>query len=216
MIGEPDGVLADRSLLIEMRRKTEEDIVEHFRSREVQPRADALRERLEQCAAEYEQAATAIYSVIEPLDIKNDRMADLLMPLQTVLSIEGYGLDTLFAYAASLEERDKREESQSWGVKLLTACREIFESEKDISFMPTTTLIENLASRTEEIWHRWNRGEGMTPEALAHLLRPYKIRPTHNKDKTQRGYYVNDFSDAFERYLLPLEKPSSPSNVSKP
>ncbi len=63
MIGEPDGVLADRSLLIEMRRKTKEETVERFRSREVQPRADALRKSLEQWAADYEKTATAVLSL---------------------------------------------------------------------------------------------------------------------------------------------------------
>lgn len=224
-IGEPDAILADRSLPIEMTRKTGEDVVQRFHMREVQPRAQAIRDRLERWAKENEENAAEVYSsMIEPLDIANDRMEDLLMPLQTVLvwddvlsggsGVEAQSLNTLSAYAASLEERDKRQESQSWGVQLLTACREIFESEKDTSFMPTTTLIENLVSRTEEPWHRWNRGEGMNPEALAKLLRLYKIRPTHNKDKTQRGYYVSDFSDVFERYLLPLEKPSSPSSSS--
>ena len=222
-IGEPDAILADRSLPIEMKRKTGQDVVQRFHIREVQPRAQALRDRLERWAKENEENAAEVYSsMIEPLNIANDRMEDLLMPLQTVLvwddmlsggsGVEAQSLNTLSAYATSLEERDKSEESQSWGVRLLTACREIFESEKDTSFMPTATLIVNLVSRTEEPWHRWNRGEGMTPEALAKLLRLYKIRPTHNKDKTQRGYYVSDFSDAFERYLLPLEKPSNPSS----
>jgi hypothetical protein len=222
-IGEPDAILADRSLPIEMTRKTGQDVVQRFHMREVQPRARTLRDRLERWAKENEENAAEVYSsMIEPLNIANDRMEDLLMPLQTVLvwddvlsggaGVEAQSLNTLSAYATSLEERDKRQESQSWGVQLLTACREIFESEKDTSFMPTTTLIENLVSRTDEPWHRWNRGDGMNPEALAKLLRPYKIRPTHNKDKTQRGYYVSDFSDAFERYLLPLEKPSNPSS----
>jgi hypothetical protein len=217
MIGEPEGVLADRSLLVEMRRKTKEETVERFRSREVQPRADALRKSLEQWAADYEQAATAIYPYIEPLDIENDRMADLLMPLQTVLLLDGdERRDTLSAYAASLEEREKRPESQSWGIKLLTSCREIFDGEEDTTFIATADLIERLVSRTEEIWHRWNRGQGMTDEALANLLRPYGIRPTHNKTKTKRGYYVSDFQDAFQRYLVSLEKPSSPSIPSSP
>ncbi|MEA2599772.1 MAG: hypothetical protein QOF89_764 [Acidobacteriota bacterium] len=215
-IGEPDAILADRSLPIEMKRKTGEDVVQRFHMREVQPRAQVLKDRLERWASENEVDAVEIYAVIDPLGIANDRMEDLLMPLQAVLMLDNYynGLDTLSAYATSLDERDKRQESQSSGVQLLAACREIFESEKDTSFMPTTTLIENLVSRKEEPWHRWNRGEGMNPEALAKLLRPYKIRPTHNKDKTQRGYYVSDFFDAFERYLLPLEKPSSPSSPS--
>lgn len=216
MIGEPEGVLADRSLLVEMRRKTEEDIVQHFRLREVQPRADALREKLEQWAADNEQAATTIYSTIEPLGIENDRMADLLMPLQTVLSIDGGdGLDTLSAYATHLDERDKRPESQSWGVRLLAACREIFDGEEENAFIPTLTLIEHLISRSEEIWSRWNRGEALNSEALAKLLRPYDIRSAPNKKRKQRGYYVSDFQDAFERYLIPLERPSSPSRPSR-
>jgi len=211
-IGEPDGVLADRSLPIEMKRKTEQDIVQRFRMREVQLRAKALRKRLEQWAADNERAATTIYSTIEPLDIENDRMADLLMPLQAVMSIDGGdGLDTLSAYATHLEERDKRPESQSWGVRLLAACREIFDGEEDNAFIPTSTLIEHLISQSEEIWSRWNRGEGMNPEALAKLLRPYDIRSAQNKKRTQRGYFVGDFQEAFERYLVPLEKPSKPS-----
>jgi hypothetical protein len=216
-IGEPDGVIADRSLPIEMKRKTEKDIVQRFRPREVQPRAKALRERLEQWATDNEQEATTIYSLIEPLDIENDRMADLLMPLQTVIFLDGEARpDMLSAYTASLDERDKRQESQSWGVRLLSACREIFEGEEDNAFIPTSTLIEHLVSRTEEPWHRWNRGQGMTDEALANLLRPYGIRPTHNKLKTKRGYFEGDFQEAFERYLAPLEKPSNPSIPSSP
>jgi hypothetical protein len=216
-IGEPDGVLADRSLPIEMKRKTEQDTVIRFRSREVLPRAKAIRDRLETWTEETEKQAVEVYSSIEPLDIENDRMADLLMPLQTVLRLTGgEGLETLSAYAASLDERDKRPESQSWGVRLLTACREIFEAEEDNAFIPTSALIERLVSRSEEIWSRWNRGDGMNPEALAKLLRPFGISSQQNKKRTQRGYFLADFQDAFERYLVPLEKPSNPSILSSP
>lgn len=210
-IGAPDGVLADRSLPIEMKRKTSES-VQRFLMREVQPRAEALRKKLEQWAKDNESFVAEIYPGIDTLDIENDRMADLLLPLQAALLLDGNERrDILLAYATSLEERDKRPESQSPGVRLLTACREIFDGEKDTSFIPTDVLIERLVSRTEEPWHRWNHGHGMTDEALANLLRPYGIRPTHNKAKTKRGYYVSDFQDAFERYLIPLEKPSKPS-----
>lgn len=198
-IGEPDGVLADRSLPIEMRRKTDSDSVQRLRMREVQPRAAAILERLEQWAGKKE-IAEVIYSRINPLDIENDRMADLLMPLQAVLLLDGRqdGLATLSAYALSLEERDKRQESQSWGVRLLTACREIFGEE---SFIPTASLIDQLIARDEEPWQRWNKGYGMNPESLAKLLRPYGITPQHNKTRTQRGYFASDFEEAWGRYL---------------
>jgi hypothetical protein len=54
----------------------------------------------------------------------------------------------------------------------------------------------------------------MNPEALAKLLRPYDIRSAPNKKRKQRGYFVGDFQEAFERYLVPLEKPSNPSRPS--
>lgn len=214
-IGEPDSVLADRSLPIEMKRKTEQDIVQRFRMREVLPRAKALRARLEKWAQDLEEAAAIIYSSVEPLEIENDRMADLLMPLQAVIQLEDDGrLDILSAYAINLEERDKRPESQSWGVRLLAACRDIFEGEEDNAFISTSTLIKHLVSRSEEIWSRWNRGEGINPEALAKILRPYDIRSTQNKKRTQRGYFVGDFQEAFKRYLAPLE--SRPTRLSRP
>lgn len=216
-IGEPEGVLGDRSLLIEMRRKTDSDSVQRLRMREVRPRATAIRERLRQWAADNEEFADIIYPHIKPLDIENDRMIDLLMPLQVVLYLDDRrdGLATLSAYALSLEERDKRQESQSWGVRLLTACREIFDGE---SFIPTATLIEQLIARDEEPWHRWNRGDGMNPESLAKLLRPYGITPQHNRTRTQRGYFASNFEEAWGRYLpsLPLESPSNPSKMSTP
>ena len=217
-IGEPEGVLADRSLPIRMRRKTKEDIVQRLRLREVEPRARALRKRLEQWAEESEKDARDVYSWIDPLEIENDRMADLLMPLQTVLVLEGGDQeDILTMYAATLDERDQKQESQSWGVRLLRACREIFHEVKS-SFIPTATLIEKLKAREEEPWYRWNKGEGITPESLAKLLRPYDVNPQHNKTRTQRGYHASDFGEAWTRYLpyLSPETPSKPSNPSSP
>jgi hypothetical protein len=201
-IGEPDAILADRSLPIEMKRKTDSDFVQSFRMREVQPRAKALRDRLEQWAADNVEEAIRIYSEIEQLDIENDRRADLLLPLQTVLRIDDPDkLGALSAYADNLDERDKGPESQSPEVRLLTACREIFDGEKDATFISTPVLIKRLVSRTEEPWHRWNRGQAISGEALANLLRRYDIRPTHNRARTKRGYYVSAFQDAFNRYL---------------
>lgn len=212
LIGPLDGVLADRSIPIEMVRKTERDQVQRYRSRIVEPRGKELHDELEAWAAVRKGYVSAWYGIIDPFDIDNDRMADLLMPLQAVLqAVSMEGIKALEEYARDLDDRDRRQGTQSDGVRLLAACWEILKGQ---SFIPTAILISALKERSEEPWQRWDKGDGMSPEALASLLRPYGIRPQHNKEKTQRGYYASDFADAWDRYLTPLESPSGPSNLS--
>ncbi len=102
MIGEPDGVLADRSLPVSMRRRTSYDVIKRYRSRDVETRGKEIRERLAGWAKEYKEGAAELYECIEPFEIENDRMAELLLPLQCVSMLAGDGIDELERYAASL------------------------------------------------------------------------------------------------------------------
>jgi hypothetical protein len=223
-IGPPDGVLADRCLPIQMERKTAADHVQRYRSRVVEPRGQELHARLETWAVENLGRARKLYSQMWTFDIANDRMAELLVPLMTVLGIAGglKALNRLREYADLLEARDREQEMQTPGVRLLLACRELF-GERDLlgnkrRFLMTATLIAGLVERLEEPWCRWNKGQPITDEAVARLLRPYGIRPGHDKSRTFRGYYACHFEEAWNRYLPPIppETPSNPSNPSDP
>ncbi len=217
MIGDVDGVLADRSISISMRRmvKNQDHEVERFIYRKVEARAAEIKSKLEEFAKEFSEKAADLYSEMEPFNIDNARMADLLTPLQVVLTLDNPGnLDILLAYAQSLEEAEKRKESQTPKVKLLRACREIY-TEEDVPFMETKILIDHLIARTEEPWVRWNKGAGMSPESLALLLRPFGISSGHNRARTKRGYYRQDFEEAWKSYLPPLKNLSNPSKPSR-
>ena len=55
------------------------------------------------------------------------------------------------------------------------------------------------------------------------MLRPFKIRPKEVRvgDETKQGYHVDQFEDAFARYLPPLypkqaEHPEQPHRKAKP
>lgn len=214
MIGDLDGVLADRSLPVPMRRRTSADTVQRYRSRVVEARGKALHDELEAWAEQNTELARQYYDTIEPFGIENDRMAELLLPLQAVLTITGKGIDVLEAYARTLDERDRQQESQSPGVRLLSACREQFDD--DTKFISTATLIDALKGRTEEPWHRWNRGEGLNPEGLAKLLRPFNIKSQHDITRTVRGYHKAAFAEAWGRYLTsPVQAVPNPSRSSK-
>ena len=57
----------------------------------------------------------------------------------------------------------------------------------------------------------------MTPTRLAPMLRPLKIKPTDigPEDDRKRGYRLNEFAEAFDRYLEGGSQPCSPAGADK-
>lgn len=214
LIGAIDGVLADRCLPIGLKRKSREDQVQFYNHRVVDQESKALGEKLEKWSKESAKAITEAYDQTEPFAIDNDRMADLLRPLQAVLAVvDPSSINLLQKYAEGSEERERRIEMMSPGVLMLVACREAFaEREKTVKrlgklaektepgFLPTETLIEFLCKRTEEPWARWSKGQNINPEGVARLLRPYDIRSERNRDQSARGYYTHSFEEAWKKY----------------
>ena len=230
MIGEPDSVLADRCLPVALRRKTKADEVRRYRSREVEEVGAKVKAELEQWAIDNAEKVKEAYDRLEPFAIENDRMADLLMPLQAVVAVadlDGSGglAGVLREYAESLDERDREADRQDPGVRLLVACQEIFtETAKATKcpsvlgvFLPTELLLLELKARTEEPWATYTRGLPITPEALAKLLRQYGIRSERNRDQSARGYVGARFKDAWDRYLAcPSGTPPIPPTPDTP
>ena len=183
LIGELDGVLADRCLPIFMKWKTQSDPVEPYRSRIVEPKGKLISEELEQWATNNADRVADVYDHMETFAIENDRMAELLLPLQAVLKVVDAGrLPELEQYAKALDECDAQSERETPGVQLLLACREIFAvkfakaKKGGTRFLATTELIEKLVQRDQERWAHWPRGRQISPEAIANLLRPYGVR----------------------------------------
>ncbi len=213
LIGQPDAVLADRCLSVAIKRKTKDDVVERYRSRTVEERGKALSKKLDKWAKRNAEKIREVYDNLEPLDINNDRMADLLLPLQAVLTVAGGGelLEMLGEYAAELDRRDHEQEAQSPGVRLLAACKEIFEGKREDFLQTISLLVELTNNRPEDPWETWCHGQPMNAEALSRLLRPYGIKPGRNKKQTGRGYHKADFEEAWNRYL-----PTTPEKAVYP
>jgi hypothetical protein len=224
MIGEPDGILADRCFPVRLKRKSKADVVKRCRSKEVGGVGLKLNEWIQGWVEKHKTDVASTYEKLEPFDIDNDRMADLLLPLQAILKVNGEEgfLELLKGYAEGLGERDRRQESQSQGVRLLAACREIFSSRPPwVSFLGTNDLIDELKKREEEPWGTFRYGKPINPEGLAKLLGPYDIKSGRNKDQSARGYFKADLQKAWDLYLppdpsAPQENPSIPANPSIP
>jgi putative DNA primase/helicase len=204
LIGNLNGVLADRCLPLSLKRKTTER-VEQYRTRTVVPLGQALREKLEKWATDKAAEVTKVYERVEPFDIANDRLAELLMPLQAVMEVvDVERLEVLRNYAQLLDAKDREAERMSPGVRILTACKEIFAqvkaTENGVKYLRNRELITKLIERSEEPWAKFSRGEPITAEALANLLRPYGVKSVRSKDQKERWYLAHDFQDAWNRY----------------
>ncbi len=198
LIGDLDDVLSDRCLPIRLERKKSTETVEKARSRLVRPVGKHLAETIEQWCEENGDKVSEIYDEIEPFNIENDRLAELLEPLQSVLSVaDGSRLGELQEYAETLGQCV---EKQSPKIQLLAACRNIFR-ERRAKHIDTEDLLSELVKRPEDPWATWSGGEPMTARALAHLLQSFNIKPEKNRQQKARGYFRIRFTDAWARYL---------------
>jgi hypothetical protein len=203
-IGDPDDVLADRSIVIRMERKTAGDHVEPWRSRRVEMEARELAEQICRWSADHRDELAAVYDRLEPFGLGNDRAGEMYLPLQAVLTVaDPARLSQLEQTARALTPADTDRESA--GIQLLAALREILEPD----FLPTETILDRLHARIEEPWATWRQGKAMTAEALARQLRHFEVRPAQSPDKSCRGYYRASLMPAWDRYLI-LNKPVQP------
>jgi len=123
--------------------------------------------------------------------------------------------------AVSLHTGRDAEDSMSLSVLLLSHIRRVFE-EAATDRITTIDLLSALVDLEEGPWARWwaadveksERPEGPPPRKagadLSHKLKPFRrpdgkpIKPRVVRmpdGKTPRGYLVEDFADAFPRYL---------------
>jgi hypothetical protein len=207
LIGMLDSVLADRCLAVEMKRKTEGDHVTSYRSRKVKPLGEELTKEIETWVNDHSEEVAKVYDDLEPFEIENDRMAELLLPLQAVLTVANNNrLPELEAYAFDLEKAEAEAQNQTPGVLLLGAFRDWFKAKPE-GFIATEKMIRFLVKREGEPWAEWNR-KPISATAIAQLLKPYGIKPDRKQKKvsggrviTTRGYFGRDFSEAWSRYL---------------
>jgi len=211
LIGKLNHVIEDRSITIELSRKPTNAPTKSVKYRELESTGDTIKERIEEWKSKVTKRATNLYikdHILPELPTTNDRMKDLLLPLQVVTKLLGESDDYLYEYAEYIEERGTREDSRSIGVRLLEASRSIM---KDSSFISTADLLLGLHEREGEPWATYSTGRPMTSEALACILRKYAVRPVKKqttikgKQRCIRGYLRTHLEREWNKYLAEHE-----------
>ena len=196
-IGDQSDTLMDRSVVIRLRRKTDDETVERIR-----PYREAIKQVGEAIAA----WATNV-DLSQHLDppipgVFGDRQADISVPLLAVADAAGSewperaraALTALFQFA----------EEESDAAKLLADIRNIF-GEEGATKLSSGAICTALGKLEHRPWAEFRGGAVISKPQLAHLLAPFGISPINmrNGQEVVKGYERDAFADAWLRYLPP-------------
>jgi putative DNA primase/helicase len=203
LIGKLPATLADRSVVIELRRRRPDEVIEGFRF----DRTEHLGELGRKSARWAQDIADGIRDAdpVMPEGVVN-RAADNWRPLLAIADVAGSTWPRRAREAAnSAGSSAAASGEQSRGVLLLSDIRAIF-TERQADRLSSKGLADALASIEGRPWAEMGKtGKAITQNSIARLLAPFKISPDSVRmgDATPKGYLLAQFEDAFSRYLPP-------------
>ena len=199
LIGELPDTLMDRAIVIEMRRKTAEELVERLRLDHLPDICDPLRRQLARWAVDHADGVAAIDPEV-PSGL-HDRAVDNWRPLFALSEAVGGEWPSRARDAAQALAGVDQEDAI--GVQLLWDIKEIFSDEE---VMSSSAIISALVALDDRPWTTWSRQDKpLTTHGLARLLRKFHIVPAGNMrvgDKVRRSYQRAAFEDSWARYPL--------------
>lgn len=192
--------VADRAIMVEMRRMLPNERIREFESDEVdlifQPIKDLLQAFADLNSEKYRELRPEL-----PRESLNPRARDLWKPLYKIAECAGEEwIIKVRSASIALSEGEEDPEDVGLSLRLLSDIREVFNDFEDR--ISTKELIERLRSLEESPWNYLDR---FNPSVLAHFLRNYGVKPKPFGGGKIRGYYRKSFEDPWNRYLEPLE-----------
>jgi len=194
-IGKLPGTLADRSIIVPMRRRQRCETVERFRGFD----GEELRRKCVRWTLDHEQLLTDPDPAMP--DTLHDRAADLWRPLVGIADAAGGYWPDLARGAAVALSADAEDDSQP--VKLLESVACYFKENDLETRVMSRTLLAFLNAEEEAPWQTYNHGTGINSRQLADRLRGFGVnsRTLRIGENRGKGYHSADFADAFDRYL---------------
>lgn len=209
-IGSLASTLADRSIVLRLRRKLPSESTENLR-RSNPELWSALRSRIVRWTSDQRNALFT--HVPEPVLGIHERANDCWEPLISIAETAGTRWAE-YAKSAAVALQEGEDDAPSAGVELLQSVRRAFDRNGSAK-MYSTALLQSLTT-LEARWSRWNQGRPLSPHQLARMLREFgipakaiRIGDTGGKS----GYERSWFNDAFARYLPP--DPDAPQTLQQ-
>jgi hypothetical protein len=213
LIGSLPDTVTSRSVVIRLRKKRPDEKVSSLSRNRKNTKAQ-FEDLKRKCARWKEDNYQGLeHAEPEMLEGLHDRQADNWEPLFAVAEASGGAWPETVRKAARTFCGGETAEEDSERVMLLSDIRDIFGQCK-ADRLPSKDIVEKLCLMEHRPWPEWDerRGEAIKASGVARLLKDFGIRPKVNRTQggTSRGYSLEQFKDAFGRYLpsAPLDTPS--------
>ena len=210
-IGSQATTVMDRSIIINMQRKLASESVarmDHLFVNECKP----LRQKVLRWTIDNKQSFKQARPTIPPCS--NDRTVDNWYPLFAIAEV----LDSEWVKRiieafihATVEDSD----DEYIGTMLLEDIKEIL-NKRNSDGIHSRDLVEDLVTLEGRPWSEWRRGNPMTANSLAKLLKTYGIKSKQIKllGINRHGYLNEQFSEAFEHYIPTLSPDKGLQNAT--
>jgi hypothetical protein len=187
-----------RSIVVRMRRRAPNEVVEPFRRRVHESEGHALRDAL----ARWTTTSIPTDAWPEMPPGIEDRNADIWEALFIVADAAGGSWPERARRAAVTLVTDVTLAPPSLGVRLLEDIRTVFGSYEEKDHLTTESLLFALVEMEEAPWGDL-RGKPLDARGLARRLSRYEVKPKTIRDGnvTAKGYDRADFFDAWSRYV---------------
>jgi len=207
-IGSVAPTIQDRAIVLTLRRKLPSERTQRLRIARIASELEEFRLEIAEVANEVRDQVAAVDPRV-PQDL-SDRAADnweLLFGIAETAG--GYWPETARRASLTLGAQNTMEDSVQ--VQLLRDIAE-FASEDPRNIWPSADLVEYLLTCDHAPWPHYAKGQPLTPQNLAAILRSFGIIPTKIacEGTKVRGYRREWVDDAFKRSLpLPNDPTSS-------
>lgn len=209
----PDTLMT-RSVIVRMRRRAPNEIVEPWRARLNEPEAYEIADRLSEWAS---QARHRIHGVWPEMpDEIQDRNADVWEALIAVADAAGGDWPKVARVAAVALVADAATRPPSIGIMLLRDVRKVFRAQQ-MDKVHTKDILDALALMVESPWGDL-RGKPLDNRALARYMAKYDVHPKDVRlgEKVAKGYDAADLHDPWSRYLGDEEPTTGQKAVVEP
>jgi hypothetical protein len=215
MIGRPPSTILDRSIVIELRRRTPDEPITRLRQDQIDDELLPLRRQWRRWIDDHAGRIGAADPHV-PTSL-HDRAADCWRPLAAIADLAGGDWPTRARAAAVALSGGDVADDESITVGLLADVRTIYDV-RDVDILTSEDLTAALVAMTDRPWADWSRGRPLTQARLARLLKPFGIVPVpyRHAGRQARGYRRAQWLDTWARYLSDPPDPPDDDPLSPP
>jgi hypothetical protein len=208
LIGKPWDTLLDRGIVVRLERKPRGTKLARFGARTVKAEGQALVSRIARWAGDRIKAVGDVEGTVPRPMWLSDRGCDNWSPIFAVAVVAGGGWPDRLATAAKALQNAIDDDGDR-GERMLLDIGRIFEARKQPVVIASGEVVAALNELEESDWAEERGGAGLSPQRLAALLRPFRIRPrvarVPGSGAVIRGYWWADLDPVVEPYRVPAQ-----------